>query len=131
MLKRAAGLVLLACLGCAVERHYIDPGNQVLRVESGDRIFLEMDENRTTGYSWEATCADSDVDVTIRHIPGDTRGGVVGATGRADVEIRVHRGYDGPSTVRFRYVRPWEKDAAAKEFTVTLFKRTGDSAFWE
>jgi predicted secreted protein len=133
---RASLLFLLAASlfsGCAFERHYfeIEPGkNQVVRAESGDRFYLELEENRTTGYEWVATCDDSDIDVKIVHEDGDGEDGIVGAGGVAKVEIRVHRGYDGPSVVRFRYKRAWEK-RAAKEFKVTFFKRTGDTAFWE
>ena len=47
----------------------------------------------------------------------------------AKVMIRIHRGYDGPSTVTFALKRPGEK-TPEKSFTVTLFRRTGDAAFW-
>lgn len=118
--------------GCAVERHYLSNTgkNQVVRVESGDRCYLTLEENRTAGYRWEAHCDDSDVEVKLEHIAGRGDNGLVGAPGEADVEIRVHRGYDGPTTVTFAYRRPWEKEPV-KKFTITLFKRTGDCAFWE
>ena len=125
-------LAALALAGCSMERHYISsPGkSQAIRVESGDRLFMKLEENRTTGYQWDAKCDDSDVDVTIEHLAPKSDEGLAGAPGKADVTIRVHRGYDGPSAITFSYKRPWEKEPI-KKFTITLFKRTGDTAFWE
>ena len=131
----AAGLLLAAfaaLAGCAVERRYsvVPERNQVLHAESGDRFLFDLEENMTTGYSWRATCDDADVDVSIKHVAGATDEGMVGVPGTAEVEIRVHRGYDGPSKIRFLYRRDWES-APIKEFTITLYNRTGDRAFWE
>ena len=126
-----AAALLLA--GCAFERHYlaiVPERNQVVRAMSGDRFLFDLEENLTTGYEWTATCDDADVDVTIRHVPGEATDGMVGVPGVAKVEIRMRRGYDGPSHVRFRYARSWEKESL-KEFSVTFYKRTGDTAFWE
>lgn len=127
--------VALALLlsGCQMSdrRALANPGeNQVLQVASGDRFYFDLKENTTTGYSWDFSCDDPDVEVTIDHQPGGS-GEVCGAPGRAVVLIRIHRGYDGPSSVRFFYRRPWEKGPPAKEFTIALFRRTGDAAFWE
>ena len=46
-----------------------------------------------------------------------------------EVRIRIHRGYDGPSAVRFFYKSPGKP--IKKEFTITLYRRIGDYAFWE
>ena len=126
----AAMAVSLAALiaGCAFGRRFsaVQPGvNQVLRVENGDRIFFEMEENPAAGYVWDFTCDDKDVTVTINHVRPDS----VGAPGTAKVTIRIHRGYDGPSTVTFSQKRHGEA-TPSKSFTVTLFRRTGDAAFW-
>ena len=126
-------VALSSVAGCNfANRRWLDnPGrNETVRVESGQRLYLDLEENVTAGYRWEARCDDADVSVTVEHVAARPADGRVGAPGRARVEIRVHRGYDGPSAVRFRYRRPWEP-AAAKEFTVCLYRRTGDCAFWE
>ena len=117
---KGALIACLALVGCSMERHYLsNPGtSQTVRVESGDRLFMDLDEEADEGYRWRATCNDPDVEVRIVHEPGT-----------ADVTIRIHRGYDGPSAVTFAYGRGSEKPT--KTFTVTLFKRTGDCAFWE
>lgn len=122
--------LLTGLLGCSVERHWLKGEvNQVVRVESGDRFFLTLEENATTGYMWKAECDDDSVDVIIDHKPPE-QSDRVGAPGQAKVTIRIFRGYDGPSEVRFRYQRSWEAKPI-REFTITLFKRTGDCAFWE
>ena len=128
-----ASLLALAC-GCEGIGYRVvsEPGkDEVIRVVSGDRIYFDIEENATTGYEWDFVCDDKDVDVTIDHVAADASAGRVGAPGRAEGRIRIHRGYDGPSTIRFVYRRAWEKGPPAKEFTITLYKRTGDVAFWE
>ncbi len=125
MIKVLAAAVAIAFVcGCeGIGRRVVsDPGeNQVLRVVSGDRLYFSLDENASAGFEWDYTCDDGDVTVTIDRF----------SPGRADVRIRVHRGYDGPSTVIFRLRRTREKSPPVKEFTITLYKRTGDVAFWE
>ncbi len=127
----ASSAFLCGCEGIGI-RHISDPGrSQVLRVVSGDRIYFDLKENVTTGYEWDFICNDSDVEVTIDHFGADADDASAGAPGLAKVRIRIERGYDGPSTVRFVYRRKWESAPPAKEFTITLYKRTGDVAFWE
>lgn len=125
-------MLLLAC-GCAFERHFsIKPGvNQVIEVESGDRWFFELDENATTGYQWDYSCSDDDVEVAVNHVAADAGDGSCGVPGKAKVMIRIHRGYDGPSVITFKYRRSWENSAPLKKFSISLFKRTGDTAFWK
>ena len=103
-----------------MERHYLsgDGKSQVIRVESGDRFFMTLDEDATAGGRWSAACRDPDVEVRVEH-----------KSGAAEVMIRIHRGYDGPSAVTFTCRRGAQKPT--KSFTITLFKRTGDCAFWE
>ena len=118
----AAALAASAPAGCAFGRRSsaVEPGvNQVVRVESGDRVFFDLEEDESDGGRWDFECDDGDVEVRI-----DRAGRV------SRVEIRIHRGYDGPSAVVFlrRGVRG---GAPSRRFTVTLFRRTGDAAFWE
>jgi len=124
-------LAAVALCGCSVERHHISsPGrSQTIRVESGDRWFMDLEEDSASGCRWYAKSDDSDVDVIIEHVPGKDGDGRVGAVGTAAVTIRVFRGYDGPSTVTFTYKRKGKEPE--KRFTITLFRRTGDCAFWE
>ena len=123
--------LLCGCEGPGYRTVSVPGRNEVIRVTSGDRIYFDLNENMSTGYGWDYLCSDPDVEVTIDHVPGDAPSAAAGAPGLAKVRIRVHRGYDGPSTVRFMYRRNWEKGPPAREFTITLYKRTGDVAFWE
>ncbi|MBQ3344178.1 MAG: hypothetical protein IJG84_19930 [Kiritimatiellae bacterium] len=118
----AAFAAALALAGCSSGRRFlaVEPGvSQALRVASGDRSFFEMEEDATTDGLWEFVCDDNDVDVEIAH------------AGRvAKVEIRIHRGYDGPSTVTFSCRRA-NAVKPSRRFTIALYRRTGDAAFWE
>ena len=121
MSGRAAAVFLaaLAFAGCSTERHRLsgEGRNQVVRAESGDRFFMDLDES--DGCRWTAKSNDPDVEVILDR-----------ADGVAEVTIRVHRGYDGPSVVSFACRRPHDK-TPFRTFAVTLYKRTGDTAFWE
>ena len=116
----ALAAVALATGGCSFERHWgIRPGeDQVVRVESGDRLFFDLDEPRFEG-RWDSVCDDSDVEVQMVH-----------AKEKAKVTVRVHRGYDGPSNISFFRWRNGRKESRGA-FNITLYKRTGDAAFWE
>jgi len=116
-------LVLVALVGCRIERHLLsDPGaNQVIRVESGDRFYFDLAERYHEGYRWDFKCDDPDVEVLIDHDVDD---------GEAEVRIRIHRGFDGPTIVRF-FCRASPGQKPIKAFNMTLYKYTGDRPFWE
>ena len=120
MVRVIAFLLAAAALaGCRIERHLLArPGeSQAVRVESGDRFYFSLAEDEDC--RWDFTCDDPDVEVRIDHDDGE-----------ASVRIRIHRGYDGPSTVRFFCRRPDRKEPV-RTFAISLFKRPGDHAFWE
>ena len=135
---KLVGIALAAFLaGCQFANWHIlnNPGeDQVIRVENGDRYYFDLEENATTGYMWDYSCDNDDVEVTVEHKgpskPGADGPTKCGAPGRASARIRIHRGFDGPAGVGFFYKRSGEK-TPVKEFTVGLFRRTGDVAFWE
>lgn len=130
-------LMVVLVAGCQFcDRHVIDnpKRNQIIRVQSGDRFYFDLDENMTTGYSWGYACNDADVEVLLDHKgPPESKPGepmLCGASGKASVRVRIHRGFDGPADVKFFYKRPWEKEPV-EQFTISLYKRTGDAAFWK
>ena len=124
-------LAFFLFMGCNMVWRKILPDpekNQVVRVEKGERLYFDLEEDVDAGYRWDFTCDDADVEVTLDHEPPD--GGDKGRElGTAEVRIRIHRGYDGPSTVRFFYKSPGKPEK--KSFTITLYRRIGDYAFWE
>ena len=124
-------ILLMLTSGCNMvwRKILFDPEkNQVIRVEKGERIYFDLKEDVDAGCRWDFTCDDADVEVTLDHEPPD--GGDEGRElGTAEVRIRIHRGYDGPSAVRFFYKSPGKP--IEKEFTITLYRRIGDYAFWE
>ena len=116
--------VASALCGCRViDRKLIfDPGkNQVIQTESGERYYFSLDERGGDGAVWDARSDDGDVDVSVYHTYPPTE---------ASVRIRVHRGFDGPSTVYFVRKKPGSSEVVRK-FTMSFFKRTGDIAVWE
>ena len=125
----SAAFALLAGCNMLWRRILPDPEkNQVVRVEKGERLYFDLEEDVDAGYRWDFTCDDADVEVAMDHEPPE--GGNEGRElGTAAVRIRIHRGYDGPSTVRFFYKCAGK--AIEKEFTISLFRRTGDFAFWK
>lgn len=132
----AAFCFLLA--GCRMDRMTIrEPvSDRFIEVESGDRFWVELEENTTTGFSW--TVASDDfrelVETYVRHIPcepGPDEEARCGAPGKAEVMIRIHRGFVGPATVVMKYARPWEPDRPARTIKFVLWKRDGDVAPWK
>ena len=121
--------ILLSGCNMVWRRILPDPDrNQVIRVETGERLYFDLDEDADAGYRWDFTCDDADVDVTVDHeAPGSNDG--ERSLGTAEVRIRIRRGYDGPSVVRFFYKSAGKP--VEKEFTLSLFRRTGDAAFWK
>ena len=130
---------LATSAGCRMDRMTIrEPvTDRFIEVESGDRFWVELEENTTTGHCWEASTDDFRqlVDTQVKHIPGErqTRDGeaLCGAPGKAEVLIRVHRGFVGPATVILKYVRPWEPDKPVRTVKLVLWRRDGDVAPWK
>lgn len=111
---------LLGVAGChlGLYRAIDNPGkSQVVRVSSGDRLVFDLPTSPDS--AWVAQSDDSDVTVSV-HPQGV----------KSEVEIRVHRGYDGPSVLTFRELTN-STNEEKNSFILSLFKRTGDVAFWE
>ena len=127
-------LVVAALLvGCnMVMRRTLDNAgrNEIVRVEGGERLYLTLEENVPAGCRWFASCRDPDVWIEVAHEAGEPSPGSAAAPGKARVEIRIRRGYDGPSDVVFECRRPGEK-GPLRRFTLALYRRTGDCAFWK
>ena len=135
--RLVAALALAALAGCRMDRMTIrEPvSDRFVEVESGDRFWVELEENTTTGYAWEVEVSDERnlVETSVKHIPHETPAGeeaLCGAPGKAEIMIRIHRGFVGPATVLFRYVRPWERERPVRQIKFVLWRRDGDVAPW-
>ena len=115
-------VALMTCLvlaGCqlGLSRSLENPGsNQIVRVASGDRFRFDLPTEK--GCAWRSSSDDPDVSVLV-HAKGEV----------SAVEIRVHRGYDGPSSVRFRQLDV-RTGRQVSTFTLSFYKRNGDAAIW-
>ena len=121
LVRGIAALCLVVTLGgCDFGQHWLAAadGDQVVRASSGDRFYLTLETDPLQGDRWSATCDDSDVTVSLDRREEKTK-----------AEIRVHRGFDGPATVTF--TRRRNHETQPKRFSVVLYRRTGDVAFWE
>ena len=117
--------------GCGTidSRTIAKPGtNQFVCTKSGDRFTFQIDEP-SADCRWSAICEDNDVEVRVDRVPSPA--GSFKA-GKADVLIRIHRGFDGPSAIKFFCTECKNgKRSKVKEFTISLYKRTGDAALWK
>ena len=72
----------------------------------GESVRFSLEENASTGFSWDVESNTNECTVVLRHRGGD-KGTTCGASGLLDVTVtsRVRT----PVRVVFRYRRPWEK----------------------
>lgn len=129
-----ATVFVAALNGCYfIDRHSIDVsdyGNRIVEADGGDRFYFDLDENITTGYEWEYSCDDRDVEVTLEHVREIVDDGFLcGAGGKASVRVRALPGFRGPATINFSYRRKWEK-TAIREFSIVLYSRGVNTSFW-
>lgn len=83
--------------------------------------FIRLEENPTTGYSWQYTVADDNIAVVEddEYVENQTPEGWTGAGG--EHTYRVSGISAGETTITFKYARPWEIDKAPeKEITFNL-----------
>ena len=83
------------------------PTELVAERRMGEPVRFSLEENASTGFSWDVKANTNECTVVLRHRGGD-KGTTGGASGLLDVTVtsRVRT----PVRVVFRYRRPWEKD---------------------
>ncbi len=125
-------VLLFLLVGCRSGRYELtDPvKSQFIEVAADDRWQIVLDENRTTGYEWTATCADSLVDLSLGHREPENAEGLCGVPGKAVVTMHIRRGFAGPTEVTLRYRRSWSNETA-REIVLVLYRKTGDHAPWK
>jgi len=83
------------------------PAELVAQAPKGQSVRFSLEENATTGYSWEMEHNASECDVTMVRKAADN--GLVGTPGQVMVEVKSK--VQTPARVEFRYRRPWEKNS--------------------
>jgi len=113
--------VSMAFVRIAQSQDYSDAKN-VIEAEAGKDFVITLESNRTTGYEWQlAEPIDNHIleFISSEYIKESTDR--IGAGGK---EVWTFRGLiAGKTLISFKYVRPWEKDAAAAKktaFSVTI-----------
>ena len=104
-------MVFLAAGVFAIEiGDYSDPAIPI-KSESGKIIIITLQSNRTTGYEWQiAEPLDTKIIGFMRseYIPSEPQ-----AIGSGGTEVWSFRAMgEGNAKIKFKYVRPWEKDTA-------------------
>ena len=82
------------------------PSELVAERRMGESVRFSLEENASTGFSWDVKANTNECTVVLTHRGGD-KGTTCGASGLLDVTVtsRVRT----PVRVAFRYRRPWEK----------------------
>jgi inhibitor of cysteine peptidase len=88
----------------------------------GDQFAVTLDSNPSTGYSWQSVGFDHSV---VNLISSEFKRGDRRMPGGGGKQIWTFKAVGaGSTTISFRYVRPWEKDApAAKTASVGVTVR--------
>lgn len=118
-------LLLAALAGCASPPlSYNDPSLPMDAIV-GHEFQVSLEANHTTGYQWQVGELDAKV-VSLVGTEYKQHGETLAGSGGA--EVWTFRGVaPGKTQITFRYVRPWEKDAApARSETFTVNVRQGD-----
>ncbi len=132
----AAVAVALALAACAHLGHKPGPPalgkadtGKTINLAVGDVATVRLPSTPSTGYRWETT-SDPDARVLIVMDSGYDRPGAEtpGAPGQAWWKLRATGA--GSTSFAVRYVRPWEADAKAQEFRVTVNVGVPDLAHW-
>jgi len=118
--------------GCRLSRYTLDEScdGQTIQVKSGDRVSIELEENATTGYIWLAECDDPDITIVRETLDPDDDAPLCGAPRKVRFIIRVARGFDDTTHVKFTYKRPWKGGETARTINVILFRKVEDTAPW-
>jgi predicted secreted protein len=96
--------------------HQSDSG-RTLRVGIGTKFRLDLDENRTTGYSW----SQPEFDAAILSLESDDVVPAPGVGGAGSRRFTWLVNAAGRTTVSLAYKRAWEQNAAASSrFDVTI-----------
>ena len=98
----AAALTAVSLCGCDKELS--------ATVAIGKQLCFELEENITTGYSWQADYDNNICLVQIEHLAAATQ--MTGAPGKAKVVIQALT--PGETVIKLNYMRPFSGEKAAE-----------------
>jgi inhibitor of cysteine peptidase len=88
-------------------------------IKKGDTLYIVLEGNITTGYTWEVSSIDQEVIKQVGEPEYKTDSSAIGAGGKISflfVPVNV-----GRTSIKLIYHRPWEKDVPAiKTFDITV-----------
>ena len=89
----------------------------------GESVRFSLEENASTGFSWDVKANTNECTVVLGHRGGD-KGATCGASGLLDVTVtsRIRT----PVLVEFRYRRPWEKTVKPWKTLRLVVKTVGE-----
>ena len=74
---------------------------------NGDNLVLTLEENPTTGYTWNVLYTSDNLEViSAEYVAKESKDGTVGAPGVKKMELRLNSGEEG--VLVGAYMRPWE-----------------------
>ena len=115
-------LCVLLIMGCSTSEQA--GTSDALQVKVGDTFVIELDSNRTTGYSWTLAETDPTIIEQVSNVykPRETADRRVGSGG---TEVWTFKAIaPGKITLTFQYARPWENGVPpVKDETRTIIIR--------
>ncbi len=92
---------------------YKSDSGKVINLTVGQLVCIRLEENRTTGYSWEYNCSNSKTCKLEKDIFLAPTGNLSGAPGMREFIIKAKSA--GETKITLKYIRPWEKDQKPAE----------------
>ncbi len=111
------GLILGSGPALAATTYTGGDSGKTITVGNGETFTVKLDENPTTGYSWDMAAGDGLQIVSDRYVPNATQ--MLGSGGYHEWTIKAVK--NGTYTVSGVYKRPWEPATGSEQrFTLTV-----------
>jgi inhibitor of cysteine peptidase len=106
-------IALAGCAGRAPAAQEYGKDNTNIPVANGKTFVIRIEENPSTGYSWQYVIADPSIVINTedRYIASDTTGKLVGSGGKRVLTFGATK--TGTTTIKLKYLRSWEPENPA------------------
>lgn len=95
-----------------------EANGRTAHVTAGGVLEIHLDENPTTGYSWEIATLDEEILGDGGRVYFANQPALTGSGGEVQWLFRALK--PGTTTLRLQYRRPWEKDKPAQTYEITV-----------